>query len=441
MLAMPDGFSEHLQWHFVSASAREIEAVCAEPRALYSVGGDVVHSELRLSGSVVAIYSGMHWLLSEELPGESGPITPLVFLERGGLELEFRTQLVFDDNTRLNIEAARYFQPHERQAILDAITALDQEALLRKGGAPMFAQVQALCGLLAADPSTRFVVAHNHCFAALTDALPVFAPALARRETQRGQHAAGALPAGFTANARAIGGDTFVGFGAGPALALTPAELGTLAATTVDKFLSRAGARGDGIIAYQRVATWEPYGVAAFWLRLGYFDVDEIVEQLEEELEEELPREVIERVVAATAAILSLDRATWPEQTDCDRLFAALDQLRQEGFLVFEYAGFVTDQGIELVMQSAGTSGPYCFFHQQGILHALDGEGLSLYYGEATRDGDEVSTRPSQAVGARLLGAIASSGLRAEWDGDEKSTITVRLMWRCRPRRNARALP
>ena len=112
---------------------------------------------------------------------------------------------------------------------------------------------------------------------------------------------------------------------------------------------------------------------------------------------------------------------------------------------MFEYAGFLPDQGIQLVCEAMPpavvSSLPYCFFHQQCILHALDGEGFSLYFGEATRDADEVATRPSKAVGERIVAAIASSGLRAEWDGDEQSTIEIRLMWQCRPRRSARALP
>ena len=449
-IAMHGADANGCEWHLVVASAQQIEAVCAEPRALYTLCADVVQRALHLSErSAVVLHGGLHWLLSEEIPGDAGPITPLVFLDRGGIDIELRMQLVFEDNTRSNIESARYFLPHARQAILDAITSLDQEALLRKGGAPSFAVVQALRLLLAADPSTWFVVSHNVCFVVPKDALPVFAPPLARREKQRDCHVAGALPTGVASNARAIGGDTFVGFGTGPALALSPDELAscdlTRATTAVGKFLSRAQSRGEGIIAYQRLASWESYGVASFWLRLGYFDADEVVEQLEEELEEELPHEVIERVVAATAAILTLDQAKWPDETDCDRLFAALDQLRQEGFLVFEYAGFVADQGIELACEAmeaaVASSLPYCFFHQQCILHALDGEVFSLYFGEATRDAAEVATRTSKAVGDRIAGAMTSKGLRVEWDGDEQSTIQIRLMWQCRPRRGARALP
>ena len=439
-----------MTWHVVSASAEEIEASCARPSVLYACPGDDLHGELRLfARSVVTVHGGLHWLLSGEIPGESGPTTPLVFLDRGGLAIELRKELVLADGTRWACASARTFSPDERQAILDAITALDQEALLRKGGAPSFATVQALCRLLVADVTTRFVVSGNACFVAPTAALPLFTPALSHRERQPKRHVSGALPEGAAARARRIGGDGFIGFGSGPALALSPSELTSLdlsrPATAVDKFLRRSQQRGEGVIAYQRPASWEVYETATYWLALGYFDVSEVVDQLEEELDEAPSHEVLARAVAATSEILALDQATWPARTDCDRLFAALEQLRGDGMLVFEYAGFTTSDGAELVSGAMRdqqlASRPFCFFHQQCILGALDGKGLSLYFGEATHDADEVEMRPSEAVGHRVAAALAANDLQVEWDGTADTAILVRLVWQCRPRRHARSRP
>ncbi|HEX7700289.1 MAG TPA: hypothetical protein VF403_06205, partial [Kofleriaceae bacterium] len=293
------------EWHIVSASTEEIEASCARPRVLYRFAGDNLDRELRLSASsIVTIPGGMHWLLSGEIPGESGVVTPLVFLDRGGVAIELRSALVLEDGTRWSCKSARYFSPEERDAIWEAIMALDQDALLRKGGSPSFATVQALCGLLVADSATGLVVSTNACFVIPTAAIPLFAPALSRREKQSLRHVVGALPADAAARARRIGGDAFIGFGAGPALALLPQELVGLdslrPATAVAKFLRRAQQRGEGAIAYQRLASWEVYDNATYWLELGYFDVDEVIDQLEEELDEGFAHQELVRAVTAT---------------------------------------------------------------------------------------------------------------------------------------------
>ena len=134
-----------------------------------------------------------------------------------------------------------------------------------------------------------------------------------------------------------------------------------------------------------------------------------------------------------------------PNRPVRDRLFSALETLRREDFLVFEYAGFEVDQGIELVceaMQAAAPGvRPFCYFHQQCILHALDGEPFRLYFGEATRDADDVTTRTSKVAGERIVRALAATGLSVIWNGDEQTAIEIGLIWQCRPRRVARASP
>jgi hypothetical protein len=143
--------------------------------------------------------------------------------------------------------------------------------------------------------------------------------------------------------------------------------------------------------------------------------------------------------------MLALEHGAWPSRTDCDRLFAALDQLRQDGALVFEYAGFTASHGSELVSaamrKQPHASRPYCLYHQQCILHALDGQGLRLYFGEATHDADEVRLAPSQAVGQRVAAALTACDLRVEWDGTKNTAIVVRMVWQCRPRPKMRARP
>jgi hypothetical protein len=440
--------------HVVVATNEEIEAIRALPSACYGplVAGAEAQREVRLAaGSTLVLQNvdAMHWLLSGELPGTEGPANPCAILQRGGETIEAEVRYVFEDGTRWACGSARCFSPEAQREALAAISNLDEAALRRKGGEVSVAQWRRLCELLGVeDPATRFVVASSVCMRLAVGDLPMFNPALPAREKRRGRHARGSLPDAIAARGVAIGGESFVGFGAGPARAFRSERLEELAgaalAPAVEKLRKAAKRDGKGLIAYERLANDSLYTLASYWLGLGYFDADEVRDQLGEETD--ATEEVIAMAVAATCAILELERSTWPAVTDCDRLFAALDRLRAEGFLVFEYAGFVVDQGYELVEQAMAGEAvearrPFCFFHQQCILRARDGEGLDLYFGEAHCVAEGVDIDVSQDVGARVAGALAEQGLTVKWDGTAEDPMVVPMLWRCRPRRAARALP
>ena len=441
--------ADPLEWHVISASAEEIDEVCAQPSAFYAESSGS-RSELWLTAQTsVAVRDkhAMHWLLSDGLPGEEGPGGPLEFLAHGGTEVLLGGRAVFVDGQQWSVQAARWFTPEARADIQNALTGLDRESVARKGGAESVVAVQRLCELLKEDAATRFAVSANVCFLIPTQDLPIFSPPPAAREELGDRHGSGNVSASAILSGTPLGGSGFIGFGAGPALAIPVATMRSLdmtqSAPSFEECWRRALERGDGLIAYQRLADWTLYANAFFWLRLGYFETDEVIDQLTEEGDEE--PEVIRHVVSAASAILGLEQRTWPQRTDCDRLFTALEQLRSDGFLVFEYAGFLPEHGFELVedaMQRAQvTSRSYVFFHQQGILNAIDGVGLDLYFGEAVNVEGLISSGPNNRVGERVAEALTTNGLVPEWIDNENARPMVRMVWQCRPRPLARALP
>jgi len=444
-----------LTGYLLLASNEEIRNIVASPGGFYlgSRGGDGPRREVRLTPGqsvVLGNVESLHWLLSGETPSDdkSGPVTPSVFLDRGGLVHEHDTSYVLEDGTRWRCSLARSFSPTEQKDILGAISTVDEQGLRRKGGDAVVEAWKRLCSLLAPqEASSRFVVAANVCMLLPREVFPIFNPPFSTRERKRGRHAKGELPRAFLSGGAAIGGEDFVGFGAGPSRAFSSEELATLdiadATAAMKKLCKAARDAGDGLVAYRRLANDDLYRSAAYWLRLGYFDREEVVDQLHEEFDE--PAESIEMAVGAESAILALDRATWPSVTDCDRLFMLLGALREEGFLVFEYAGFEVNRGYELVekalLDDVVEARPFCFFHQQCILRALDGGGLDLYFGEARRAGAGVDMDTSQRTGARIVDALTSSQLATDWDGRAEKPIVVRMRWQCRPRRASRSSP
>jgi hypothetical protein len=454
MLAMRarDGAVLALEGHVVVASDEEVHALHAHPHVFYlGIAENGQRREVALApGSSVILreLDAMHWLVSGELPGETGPTHPLAFLRRGGVSIDVPTQYVLEDGRRWECNSARYFSPDECRESLVAVRSLDQDGLKRKGGELSLNEWQKICGLLGSeDQTTRFVVAGNVCMRLPVDNLPIFNPPLASREKERSQHAKGSLPAVMRSGGIALAGDDFLGFGAGPARAFLAGALAALdmtgASPAVEKCWRAARAQGKAMIVYSRLSKRELYDSALHWLRLGYFDAEEIVDQLGEEFDD--PPEALARAVTATNAILALDRSRWPAITDCDRLFAALDRLREEGFLVLEYAGFLVDHAYGLVEQSLKEGGvdvrSFCFFHQQCILRACEGGGLDVYFGEARRSGNGVEMNVSSAVGERIVKVMAEHGLAAEWDGRGETPIEIRMVWKCRPRRERRAQP
>ncbi|MFN3201871.1 MAG: DUF6891 domain-containing protein [Bradymonadia bacterium] len=128
-------------------------------------------------------------------------------------------------------------------------------------------------------------------------------------------------------------------------------------------------------------------------------------------------------------------RRGWPEHTDCDRLDAAFEQLKQSGILSRQHftccgtcGAFEMQDEIARSLSLGERTRGYVFYHEQDTESAVDGYGLYLSYG-ATEAGEAAAL----GVAEEIVDALHRAGLKTRWNGKWSARIWVDLEWRRRP--------
>jgi hypothetical protein len=178
---------------------------------------------------------------------------------------------------------------------------------------------------------------------------------------------------------------------------------------------------------------------------MGFHDADEIHGMALDYLDEECEFDVLEPYLGQLTRELIAEhceaQASWPAETDYDRLDRAFGALGQEYNVVARH-NFTCCQScghseIWAEIREAQEHGPvigYTFYHEQDTESAVDGGYLYLAYG-AVED-DEEATRE---VARRIVRALEEAGLGVEWNGDLRQRILIPdLDWKkrredCRP--------
>lgn len=148
-------------------------------------------------------------------------------------------------------------------------------------------------------------------------------------------------------------------------------------------------------------------------------------------------------VKAETARACAAKRAaeaTWPAQTEYDRLEAVFAQLRGEKIIALHRAGNTLSDGHDDVREAwraAGraTSGIHgcCFYHAQDLARAMHGGRLHLAFSGGMIPDVEQREANSQAVGHRIVALLLAAGFGAKWSGNINERIEVDIgQWRKR---------
>lgn len=145
-----------------------------------------------------------------------------------------------------------------------------------------------------------------------------------------------------------------------------------------------------------------------------------------------------------TRAALELhlaEQATWPAETDCDRL--------NHAFAVLEVLGIITRHNFmccttcgraqlqhemqEMHRKDSYVRG-YAFYHAQSTESALAGRGLNISFGSLVK-GHEAAL----AIAREVVGGLEGQKLVVDWDGEADGGIHVQMNWKMR--RNADGSP
>lgn len=135
----------------------------------------------------------------------------------------------------------------------------------------------------------------------------------------------------------------------------------------------------------------------------------------------------IEAEVARAFARKRDEEATWPAQTDVDRLAAAFEVLDTAGIIALHCAGYTRSDGISDAAEvfharreQGRESRGFVFYHGQDVEAVLVDRGLYLAFG-AYDDRDETAA----GIAAEIVAAVEAQGLRTTWEGDVGKRILV----------------
>ncbi|NTX10302.1 hypothetical protein HUA76_05855 [Myxococcus sp. CA056] len=163
-------------------------------------------------------------------------------------------------------------------------------------------------------------------------------------------------------------------------------------------------------------------------------------------------RRVMEQFLAFIRARAEEEK-TWPEVIDSDRLEAAFQELRREGFVAEMSASTTMSGGWEVsrgVADERRAKGEKIrgtvFFHEQDTDSALEGHPLHLAYGlvndvedddregELSEEEDAKVSAQAEEVGRVIVETLRKHGFEPEWSGHAHSRIVLMpaLTWRRR---------
>ncbi|RKZ45143.1 MAG: hypothetical protein DRR16_29385 [Candidatus Parabeggiatoa sp. nov. 3] len=167
------------------------------------------------------------------------------------------------------------------------------------------------------------------------------------------------------------------------------------------------------------------------WIWSGFYDRDEVNEMIDDILEDDCDEAFLRSAIGLEFDKKSLAEASWPEETDCDRLDRAFESLNSNGIIALHNAGYTLSDGITGVSEVLDKIGSdcisgYCFYHGQDVKSAVAGGGLMIAFGDL---GDD---KPKKAeIGATVRKMLEKHGFNVEWNGDTETRLNIpELDWK-----------
>lgn len=125
--------------------------------------------------------------------------------------------------------------------------------------------------------------------------------------------------------------------------------------------------------------------------------------------------------------------ASWPAETDWDRLARAFDALEAGGILALHNAGMTSsdahgDAWDLIARDPKGAWRGFAFYHGQDVERALAGYALTIGF-DAVAEGVDAK----RAIGAAIVAALTAEGFAPIWNRDPETRIDVpEIKWQKR---------
>ncbi|KHK55335.1 hypothetical protein PI87_13320 [Ralstonia sp. A12] len=161
------------------------------------------------------------------------------------------------------------------------------------------------------------------------------------------------------------------------------------------------------------------------WVWSGFYEPADVRDMMDDILEPDCDVSRLEAFIASEFERKVAAEASWPSETDCDRLDRVFYHLHEDGICALSNAGYTMSDGHADVSEAVddapeGHYHGYCFYHGQDVDRALDGHGIMIAFGDLADD----KARGS-AVGHRVAEALSLAGFGVSWDGSVATRINI----------------
>jgi hypothetical protein len=185
----------------------------------------------------------------------------------------------------------------------------------------------------------------------------------------------------------------------------------------------------------------EAAGYIDRYVRSGFHTPHEIREIVGEDIfEGKLDDQLLRAMIAQATTQQLAEEATWPAETDCDRLDATFATLEGQGVIALQNAGYTQSDGLSDVAEVYHDAGDeesgfdgYCFYTEQDLNRVIKSGDLYLAFGAADGKDDK-----GVEVGHRIKRALEGAGFLVEWNGSITTRLRVTgIRWQRRTRRKS----
>ena len=167
----------------------------------------------------------------------------------------------------------------------------------------------------------------------------------------------------------------------------------------------------------------------------GYDDPEDVQDMITDILEDDADEEMLRARVGEEFQRKTEAEATWPAETDCDKLDIAFSALRDKGVIAIRNAGWDKSEAFHSCLEEYRSQGQpdnlfgICYYTSQDVDGAIHGNVMGMGYSSTRPETEEVD---AERTGALICSELDKVGLKTEWDGSAKSRIKLEINWQNR---------
>ena len=171
------------------------------------------------------------------------------------------------------------------------------------------------------------------------------------------------------------------------------------------------------------------------WVWSGFYGAEEVHSMISDILEDGADEAFLRSSVMPEFEKKAAAELSWPQETDCDRLDRAFEELNTKGIVALQNAGYTMSDGtsdVSEVLHERGRGGinGYCFYHGQDLERAVAGVGLWIAFGDLNAE----SAKKTE-IGQIIRQVLEGHGFAVEWNGDPETRLSIpKFDWKRRSR-------